>query len=226
MSVTENHTYSRGTAIFQAAAESFGVQLNEGQAEEWRSLIKAAFVLDGILDSDLPQSEREFSFDRAIPELIYPLAENWDQQKLDRIVDAAMHVKDIASEKRAATSARKLGDLAIYEGIETKRFLQLEDAEEISIANFNGWLEVLLPFGVVVDTSIDLPEDYTNGLTQVNPSIINRALIASRGFKYVNRLASTTPAKLYRPLIVAAKAVTMDTNKDMVSNTQDETETM
>ena len=219
MTSTETHTYSRGAIIFQAAAESFGVQLADEQNAEWQSLIKTAFILDNILDSDLPQVEREETFDKSVPELIYPIAEDWDTVKLDRVVSAAMNVKEIAGEKRATTSAKKLGNLALYEGLETKRFLQLQDSDDLGVTNFNAWLEYLLTFGVVVDTVVDLPEDYSNGLTMVEPSVINRSIIAAYGLRKASRLIATTPASLFVPLSKAARAVTDDSFKDKLNNT-------
>ncbi|MES2970846.1 MAG: hypothetical protein V4702_00815 [Patescibacteria group bacterium] len=213
---TRTHTYSRGAEIFRLAAESFGVTLPSEQLGEWQFLIKAAFTLDNILDSDMPLSEREKAFDEGVEALLYPLAEQWDDRKINRVVSAADRVKNIAAEKREAVSARLLGKLAVHEGEETARFLQLDNPAGSNADDFNTWLKYLLRFGVPIDTAVDLREDYGHNLTQVTPTRLNSAVIASFAMPWARQLLTRTPSRLYRPLFAAARAVTQDTAKDTV----------
>ncbi len=220
LETTQAHNYSRGATILTMAAESYGLKPSAEQTEEWRLLIKAAFELDGTLDSQAPQHERETLCDAYTGhmlggiEFVLPIDEsftilrqkvaNWPDRKISRISSVIGNIKEIAAAKREATKAKTLGKLAVFEGAETARYLQLDGH---NAGDFNGWLKALLEFGVVVDSSIDLPEDFVDGLTQVKPSRLNQAAILSYGATCVSKLAAATPLSLYRPLFAAARAV-------------------
>ncbi len=226
------HTYSRGVDIFVVAAQSFGFKPSLGQVEEWGKLLGAARILDDLLDSEKPQSEREQAYDRHVeamfnqpeenvpilePELfseIRACSEKWSTTKVVKVRSLTENVKDVASTRRDLTSARELGLLGLREGTETARLFEVDSPLWVGEQDFNIWLERLLRFGVVIDTSLDLPEDYTNGLTMVQPTKFNQITIARCGAPEIKPLLARTPLKLYWMLAKAAGAVADDTRKD------------
>jgi hypothetical protein len=229
------HTYSRGAGIFTAAAEHWAIAVDPDQTYEWQMLLQAAYVLDDVLDGNEPQVAREQIYENyaaimlskqlpatyttpAVLAKVRDLSNLWSQEKRERLADVILQIKDIASEKRETYSAKVLGQLALREGLETARFLAFDDDQTESTQRFNSWFEKLLQFGVVVDSSIDLAEDYTNGLTRIRPSRFNKATIAVSGVVSAARLLAITPLQLYRPLANAARALTDDTTKDTLRN--------
>ncbi len=123
-------------------------------------------------------------------------------------------VKDIALQKRQATSASQLANLAIWEGAETAKFLRIDSTKTLEVESFNTWLDHLLKVGIIVDTAADLSEDYANNLTQVEPTNTNRLRIQQRGGGSLAALAATTPPRLYRSLASAGLVTVRDTKKD------------
>jgi len=230
--IKTEHTYSRGTDIFAIAANSFGFQPSSDQLEEWAKLLFAAHILDDLLDSERSQIEREEAYDNHVgamfnvpeenvlilePELfsgIRSYSEKWPKNKVARVKSLTENVKDIASTRRNLTSAKDLGLLGLREGTETARLFEIDSPLWVGEQNFNKWLEVLLRFGVVVDTAVDLPEDYSNGLTKVQPTRFNQVAIARCGMAEIKPLLARTPLRLYWMLAKAAGAVADDTKKD------------
>ncbi len=230
--VRTEHKYSRGVDIFVASAQSFGFNPSLSQVEEWAKLLGAARLLDDLLDSEKPQSEREQAYERHVeamfnqpdenvhilePELfsgIRVCSEKWSTYKVAKVRSLTENVKDVASIRRDLTSARELGLLGLREGTETARLFEVDSPLWVGEQDFNMWLETLLRFGVVIDTSLDLPDDYTNGLTMVQPTKFNQITIARCGVTEIKPLLVRTPLKLYWMLAKAAGAVADDTRKD------------
>jgi hypothetical protein len=228
------HTYSRGVGIFVASAQSFGFNPTESQVDEWVKLLGAARLLDDLLDSEKPQAEREEEYDRHVgamfdrpdnglpilePELfsgIRDYSERWSVGKTSKVKSLTENVKEIASIRRGLTSARELGLLGLREGTETARLFEVDSPLWVGEQDFNAWLEALLRFGVVVDTALDLPEDFANCLTKVSPTRKNQLLVARCGMSEVKPLFAKTPANLYWSLAKAAGAVADDTKKDSI----------
>lgn len=226
------HTYSRGVDIFVVAAQSFGFKPSSGQVEEWGKLLGAARILDDLLDSEQTQLDREEAYDRHVdamfnepdeealilePRLfsgIRACSEGWTTTKVNRVRSLTENVKDVALTRRDLTSAKELGLLGLREGTETARLFEIDSPLWVGEQDFNEWLETLLRFGVVVDTAVDLPEDYSNGLTKVQPTRLNQVAIARCGAPEIKPLLARTPLRLFWMLAKAAGAVADDTKKD------------
>lgn len=230
------HSYSRGVDIFVLAAHSFGFDPSSDQVGEWTDLLAAARVLDDLLDSEEPKSDREDEYDTHVdamfnnpssslitnPELFSSIrghSELWSRVKVNRVISLTENVKDIASTGRELESANQLGLLSLREGTETARLFEIDAPILPCEQDFNAWLEVLLRFGIVVDKALDLPEDYKNGLTKVLPTRLNQASIAVCGREDLRGTLAKTPLKLYWTLAKAAMAVADDTKKDTILRT-------
>lgn len=231
---TVAHSYSRGVDIFVTAAQSFGFNPSAMQISEWQDLLGAARLLDDLLDSDNPQLDREKAYDAHVsamfevpddgasilnPSLFSTLrshSERWSDGKAERVRSLTANVRDIASTKRLLSSAKELGAVALQEGTETARLFEIDSPSSSAEQSFNTWLDRLLRFGVVIDTALDLPEDYQNGLTLVSPTLLNRGFVALCGRADLIGLATKTPAKLYWMLVKAAGAVIDDVGKDAI----------
>ncbi len=234
--VSVPHDYSRGLEIFGRVANSFGIEVSFDQQEEWRLMLRACRVLDDVLDCDDPLAERkaryydlilnifghddskELSTDELHPEFcaLSDGYRTWSEDKESRVRGALEAIEGIADEKRREVSARKLGLIAIKEGYETSKLFSLDPSSDATIAvtRFNEWLNVLLCFGVVVDTCVDLQEDYDNNLTLVTPTFSNRMQVASAATRFLPPLVRLTPSGAVMSLASAAKAVIDDTRKD------------
>lgn len=220
------HTYSRGADVIRHAAEQWGITVSEEQSLEWQYLIASAYVLDNSLDNNArPIKEREQQYDDLLADLLAgrlaadgvtdaeSLVGGWQDEKIERIRTAAQSIKEIARTKRQTMDAKGLGKLALFEGAETARFLSIEATDEPS-QDFNRWLRDFLRLGVVVDSAVDLPEDYGNRLTLVQPTHRNQLIIAMYSVASGVRLAKTTPLRLYRELALAGCATVSDRRKD------------
>lgn len=237
---SQPHTYSQGTQIFVSAAHSFGAQLDSDTPSEWTNLLEAAYLLDGMLDSQRPQEEREATYDAHVAALFdesVPLVDipeehlglytslrqqstTWTSQKHERVITATAKIKVIAAERRATTSPRMLGLIGLREGFETAQIFAIEGDESPANSRFNAWLVSLLKFGIIVDTIVDLQQDYTNGLNQVEPTPPNRARLIPHALPELARLARLNPLPLYAKLFRAMLAVTDDTQKDSANRVE------
>ncbi len=226
------HSYARGAAIFTEGAESFGIPVSEAQTYEWSLLLQAAHDLDNILDSSLPKQERETRVDSIVadvvgeqtsdtddkgcqPDCVFcelkTVASTWSDEHKVSLVEVALQAKEIAAARRGTVRARQLGKFAIYEGIITARLFSFNQSDgRAGITGYNSWLSNLLAAGTTFDTSIDLPKDYEDELTKVEPTATNRARLLAMGLPSLTRAIKATKPSLIRPLVGAVKSVTDD----------------
>ncbi len=221
------HKYERGSKILYDAATAMGVDVEPQQFVEWRYLISSAYALDNVIDDTTRLfSDNSTAFDQLLDEVVagelstdrygfdaQQITESWEYQKVQRIVSAASRVKEIALAKRTTDSATFLGSLALIEGSETARFLEIDEANEED-RRFNDWLHDFMQFGVVIDATVDLEQDYSNQLTLVEPTRANQIRIARTAVRPGLRLIRSTPRKIYQDIIGAGLATVNDRAKD------------
>jgi hypothetical protein len=225
------HTYSRGAEIFATAADKFGLYVSDDQSNEWQAMLAACRNLDDILDGQAPQVEREESYDAEVARLfmapldnadaqyngltsnMQALARDWSAEKTTRVIDATMAIKEIALTRRMAFHPHALGRLALFEGVQTARLFEIENQTGTE-DRFNQWLQVLMQVGIVVDSAVDLAQDFGNRLTRVEPTKANQLRILRFAVPRIRQLVATTPNSLYLPLFNATRAVVDDSKKD------------
>ena len=232
--VDPKHTYSRGADILASCAVSFGLKVSDEAHEEWRLLIRTAYELDNILDSNLPADDRKNKFDNLVTSIVEPetnpqigscpdscsfckLGEfsiGWDERRRTSIVDVANTIKEVSTERRQTAKPTALGKLAIIEGSATARWFGLPTNEDGS-KQFYDWLENLTVSGVALDSAVDLEEDYMLGIHAVKPNITRRMIVASFGIPFLAKTLRHTKPSLVRDLVSGARAVIDDRDKDL-----------
>ena len=227
-----DHAYARGAAIFTEAAQGFGIPVDENQTQEWTVLLCATHDLDTILDSDLPEADRGARLDDIVSDVLSEtspniidgecdpncafcqlkvMASDWTDEKKTSLLSIAMHAKEIAIVRRETKRADQLGKLAVFEGRITAGLFSLNSSRNTEkITEYNQWLANLLAAGTAFDTSVDLPRDFSSGLTKVEPTIANRAKVLSVGVPPLTLALKAMKPKMVRPLLGAARAVVND----------------
>lgn len=224
------HTYSRGANLLCDAAQGFGIEATEEQADQWRLVFLAMHELDGLLDSGDPYDKRSSKYDQMIGiilgdskhtcngcyacELSVHMSDTPGERKELFRTNTEL-IKLLGEDRRASTKVRQLGRLSIDEGRMSAELLEVVDDTEQAHA-FNRWLGNVGMFGAVIDTAIDLPSDYETGLTQVQPLQRNRLVLATMGIPYAAKVARHMNLSLARSFTRAFFAVNEDSAKDLL----------
>lgn len=207
------HTYSRGSSMLMEMAHNFGVEVDEQQHDEWAATLGTIYKLDTILDSDLPKPERLGRFDALLGDVIEPGAEadctlvpcalcqtsghyqSWDVAKQADFASNFEALKNSAEQRRATTTYRTLGTVTLLDGAIAARLISIPAEQNSMEARFNRWLGYLGEAGAIIDTAIDLREDFERGLTQVRPTVFNRAGLIAMGLPVTEKALRGMPLR-------------------------------
>ena len=185
------HTYSRGAQLLSLAANGFGVEVSSDQFDEWQAMFGSIYKLDSILDSDLGAIDRENRYDILVSDLIDSSAEgeaclpgcqlcrlknqisSWGVPRVDELGKNLEEIKKLTLMRRETSNAVTLGKLVLLEGALAADLLAIPAEPK-----FNNWLRLLGASGTIIDTVVDLEEDYDRKLTRVTPGITNKLKLA------------------------------------------------
>ncbi|CAN5372622.1 hypothetical protein BH09PAT4_BH09PAT4_05920 [soil metagenome] len=187
------------------AAEGFGLDVSDQQMDDWAAMFGGIYKLDGIVDSDLTERERRVRFDVLLDDVTLAIhdgkpvmdCENTHNCQLCHLrqnlvgrdefdlVDIGFRLDmlfDYAEKRRHTQKVPALTQLCAGEGRLTASLLEMptQPGHESETIKFNMLLRNLGAAGTLLDTALDLQEDYENGLCQVPPTKLNKARIISR----------------------------------------------
>lgn len=206
----EQTEFSGTTRLFSEVALNFGVEVQTQEREDWQTLGRAAYIIDQYLDVErsdvmsdiaprlfsgqpIPGVPEELSRDcRWFVERQSPTRQVEIQQQLERVIllvdaQAAAKLPDevIAIRQEEAELLANLLSLLV-EG--------RHDAEPRQ--RFNAWMSAFCRTGYMLDSLLDLKEDYETGASQVPPNFHSRRALAAATLKEASYARRTMSLKL------------------------------
>jgi len=225
------HKYSRGSSLLADAARSFDVKVSDDQEREWNVMFRTVHALDSIIDSSLPQNERDTEMVTLLEDLMHTpnqagkcidgcvfcefkeVTSAWDEGQKIEFTNVVKTVQEIDKDKRGSTSPGQLGRLSVVEGRLSADLFTFRDPKVSTELAFNAWIGNLFAAGTAMDAGLDLPKDYEDGLTLVRPTRGNRLLVASHAMPLMPKIVRGIKPGLVGKLIDSTRALSDDSRK-------------
>ncbi|GEM_PF-1727319 len=206
----EQIEFSGSVRMMSEVADSFGVNLTAQERKDWQTLGRAAYVIDQYLDAEkdtpMPDIAPELFSGRPIPGVPEEFSEDckqWVERQTEaRQAQINRHLAEIrilVEAQAAATTTsgviavrRKESDLLA--DILSLRPEGREDAR--ARMKFNSWLTVAMRAGYLLDSLLDIKEDYESGASGLKPGLAASCKMASYLLRETVVAAKVSPKAL------------------------------
>jgi len=195
--------------LFRNSAEAFGVHLSPQEDYDWLVIIGASMLVDHLVDVEKSNLEESFDAiakghvredlnkDVQVRTINYLVRQS--EEKKSKIARQLSKVSLLTEEQRNATKARSVVAVRIAESGIFSSLLHLEhnntdDSE--AREKFNRWVDTWSRFGYLLDSFVDIREDFDQASSQVAPTILNRLVYAKAALKEGAELFTRTPKKI------------------------------
>ena len=211
----ESKSYGGSRELFRVAATQFGVNLTDREDFGWRELLGGAYIVDHLLDVkkvDIMPSIQNMLDGELIPDLTalpqLRISEYMNQQAESRrkyILDSLKQIGELVLAQRVAVKASDVVEIRIAESDIFSGILALDTedrSDSISRSRFNSWLKSGGRTGQLLDSLLDVSEDYQNGESCVVPTTRSRSVFAAAMTKEAISTVRKTPPSLFEKMTV------------------------
>lgn len=205
----EKPGYRYGWRLLAQVADTMGVDLSEQEIEHWRTTFGITRALDDMIDEEGCKD-----IEPALTLLLNgePVGQVTEKEALDFQASMATHpeaekehlkeeMKKIAAFANDKTQATSLKELLRLTRTEMEWYTALFELKESGAENtnnrrqFNSWLYDFMSSGYMLDSLVDMEDDFRNGNISVEPSLRRKKVLAVVALKEVARSASKTPLR-------------------------------
>lgn len=211
--------FSGSRRLFTEVAHAFDVQLEDSEAEGWGDMLHLAYAIDQKVDieqGDVPtfiQKLLASKYDTgptiSVQTRFLEYMQRQPESRHETIIHRLGSIGLLAKEQAAADTVNKVVDIRLAEADLFSYLLLLpteNKPDKTQREKFNRWLAGFSRTGYIVDSLIDIKEDYQSGNTNLQPSITARAKLAKAATKEALNGIRQTPLKvLGKTILVALK---------------------
>lgn len=192
------------------AARTMDAAPTETEVATWSSWLRVASLIDRALDEgygDFDSLTTSIINGECHPRLTKDITrncraylDNLSTLDLDTTLSKLAGLKDTTAEYAQTTSVRRLIELRLDEANYYSSFfmLPLRHPNDSSRVHFNHWVQGFNRTGYLVDSVVDLEQDYAHGEISVRPTIFTRATIGQAALREAVQALRLTP-----PLVIA-----------------------
>lgn len=205
----ESRQFSGSRYLFREAAKAYKVRLEEHEDNDWRALLGGAYLVDHLLDVEqidiMPAINAIVAGelrDDLHTDTQARFANYMRRQPKDRYVDIMRRLGGVSAMAERQASATTAGEVikVRLEEAELLAYLLSLPEDQRQDANgrrkFNKWLRGWSRAGYLLDSFIDMRDDYESGASGLEPTVKIRAQIGSTAAKEMARAAVKTPPQL------------------------------
>lgn len=211
--------FSGSRQLFTQVAEAFGVQLEEAEVVGWSDMLHLAYAIDEKIDVehgsasgfifDLLSDKYETGPMQRTQARFQDYMEHQSETRYQTIIERLGGISLLAKQQSEADTVEKVVNVRLAEADLFSYLLLLPTEnmpDKIPREKFNKWLGSFSRAGYIVDSLIDIKEDYEGGSTNLRPSIATRIGLAKSAAKEAfGGLRKTPPRVLGKTLLVALK---------------------
>ncbi len=203
---TMRNWYACNVPVVNEVFKGSGVDLDPAGYERVKRMLTGSHWLDHFLDEADDRQEAYTLYSQTVTALkteqAPPSFPEWAPPELEtslhllqnsmedidvsvymELLDMAQSIADISMAKAECTSLKRYITLLKEEGRLTLRIgaLVATNGDETLQRGLSSWIDVAGEGMTLLDSALDLPKDYENGLTNVQPTRINQLQLAARG---------------------------------------------
>lgn len=216
----EQIEFSGTNRLFAEVAEGFGVEVGPQERKDWQTLGRAAYVIDQYLDvvggNVMPDIAPRLFSGRPIAGVPETLSEDCrsflERQSPSRqteIREMLDRVKPLVDRQAAAVSPDEVVAIREEEAELLANFLSLpaeNRPDAVGRQKFNAWLVTFCRTGYMLDSFLDIKEDFESGASGVPPSFSARRVLAAATLRETIAAARQMPIRtLGKCAIVAVR---------------------
>lgn len=207
-----NHgrNYGGSRALFRAAAQEFGVELEHQEDYDWAVVLGVSMLLDHLVDieqvdisgptQEIASGHLRDDLNRDIQVRFANYMHRQDEDGRQAWMDAVSAVDELVENQRSAETIEEVIDIRTEEADILSSFLELEtdDRPDASARrDFNRWVNSWSRVGYMLDSLFDIKKDYKNGEVGVRPTLSDRIKLAKAAAKESAVAIKRTPPKLF-----------------------------
>jgi hypothetical protein len=215
----EQTEFSGSVRMMREVAESFGVSVTAQELKDWQTLGRASYVIDQYFDvvkadptADIAVEHfSQLSIPGIPPQLIHDCIDWLERQAPDRqvtLVEYIAFVRKMVEAQAAATTVPEVVEVRHQEADVLGDILSLNSegtADAAARQKFNNWIPRAMRAGYILDSLLDIKEDYESGTSGVEPGLKASAKMAAYLLKDTVEVARVSPRALSKGAMVMVR---------------------
>jgi hypothetical protein len=215
----EQTEFSGSVRMMREVAELFGASVTTQELRDWQTLGRTSYVIDQYFDvvKDDPTADiavehfSQLSIPGIPQQLIQDCVDWLERQTPERqvtLVDYIAFVRKMVEAQAAATTVPEVVEVRHQEADVLADILSLNPAGAADAEardKFNSWMPLAMRAGYLLDSLLDIKEDYENGSSGVEPGIKASAKMATYLLKDTVEVTRVSPRALSKGAMVMVR---------------------
>jgi len=215
----KNTEFSGSVRMISEVALSFGVVLTEQERRDWQTLGRASYIIDQYLDAEkntpMPDIAAELFSDRSIPGIPEEFRndcrdwlERQSEERQHEINSQLAEVRLLVEAQAAATSVAEVVRIRRREAELLANILSLSPEDRSDVVareKFNTWLKVGMRTGYLLDSLLDIKEDYESGGSALKPGVVTSSKMVAYLLRETVAAACVSPRALGKGALIMAR---------------------